>query len=514
MADEALTGTPSNISAATAHEIPSLPWDLTEEEFSAPAALWFKYTGKAGENAIGFAAFTNTTNTVYRPRLFVYFGTPSSLTALTNGFPNVPHVTVPILGPLLEGTTYFLKVTNMVAGPPDQSGVVLDLKFAAEPTEGYAAGDLIINDDTSRFPLMILDPTDGHVKKAVNPFPAGERADSLNGGFFLYEDRYTYELTLYDSSFALVATVADILDHGIPTMPHISGGFASKFYVEQDWNIWSVATDGSVGAQTWTIAATGYIEGVGVSPDETILYFGDRALDSSSYTIRRWDLINNIALSDLAVISPITTVFNTRDLRIMQDGSVLAMVSPNVYRYDPSGTLLHTWNFTGPVTEVNRLALDIDPGNFWVWYYPNGNGEGTSAFRKIKASDSSTLVDFSVKEFEAGLGQSSANSTPPRFGNSNSCPLVVAVAGAATLGVSLPGTSSLTAYARARVGVLLPGTALLRGSVKSSTVYYVPPCKVCGTRTPTEYVCLTRVPYEVACMSKNPESPVCLTRVC
>jgi hypothetical protein len=144
--------------------------------------------------------------------------------------------------------------------------------------------------------------------------------------------------------------------------------------------------------------------------------------------VQRWDLINNVALSDLAAGVAGATGFN--DVLVLNDGTILTgYAKPGdafVRRYSTAGAVLNTYDFGNSVGDSpNRLAYALDdPASFWVWLHlPSGGG--TSRFQNVRVSDGAILTTFDVVPFELGVYVGAPTATPTRFGSSQSCPFLV-----------------------------------------------------------------------------------------
>jgi hypothetical protein len=173
------------------------------------------------------------------------------------------------------------------------------------------------------------------------------------------------------------------------------------------------------------------MDAICVNDDASILYYWVTEI------IKRWDLVNNIALSDL---SGAITGFNAYDLLYLQDQTVLVGLlkatgsagnfQAMVEQYSTAGSLLHTYDFgqfwrndLNPI----RIGYALDsPASFWVRLAPNAD-HGTDTFKNIKISDGSTISTVNQANYLFGQYIGTATATPPsRFGQEKAGALLVA----------------------------------------------------------------------------------------
>lgn len=419
MADETI-GTPApNTTSGTAHTIPSLPWVIDQDESGAPAALWFKYTAIANQNALGLMVYSNAnSSTTYRPKVDIYSGPPGSPFISGQLTPGKVSHTFEI--PLVLGITYYIKITNAILTPPSQAGVVLTIGSVLGPLDAYVPGDLVVNDDSSSIYLIdVLNPTDGSPRLLFAGLPASEIGVALVDKGFLFYDNNTLQFSLYDANLNLIIAFADPI--GTHT-PSVTGDYATKFYFAE-WGGGGITTK-TVNPDTGAVAAsrtlTGFVQQrIAISPDESKMYYDQTT--AGVIAIAVWDMVGNAALPTLATINEGDGTDFLIDMHVMSDGSIVAMNKHHAFRYNAGGTLLNTYVINaGP----HRLTLDRDPAYFWVWTEPPGT-QGN--FQKIRAADGVVAVDFNVDLFESGNGTSSDSLSRQRFGPSGTCALVIAL---------------------------------------------------------------------------------------
>src|SRR5436190_3843906 len=202
-----------------------------------------------------------------------------------------------------------------------------------------------------------------------------------------------------------------------------------------DGSVTTVTADGAFGPTRWNLSNTWNVASIAPSGSETILY-GARNTFGTINTLAQWDLVNNVALPDLA---PAVSSFRIQDLLVLGDDTILvayvrnvANVTPFLRRYDPDGTILNTYTLTGSQSTEVRLARALDdPASFWVWTRTNAteslSGPTTlNKFSNLKVSDGTTLSTFSVPQFTHGGYQGAKSATPLAFfGAAESCPFLI-----------------------------------------------------------------------------------------
>jgi hypothetical protein len=440
---------PTNITAATAIEITSLPASIVLDvtELTDILDVWYKYTAPVNMPVIGVFAWANPALTAYRPSVSAWVGIPPTLTSYLFADSNTKPVTPKVI-PLTEATVYYFRIKNMGVGIP--TAAILNLSVLPSPNEDVVAGALFVNDDADGYPAAILDPVDGHVRRYITPFPYGEMGDILPNGKLLYKANDRTKLGLYDTDLTLLASPSPFpahveegdtyIDGTNPWYPQIRSNNLDTFFVanlnayDNSCVLKTVSDAGVIGATSWTLPNVP--NGIGVSPNGTILYYG------YGTGIYRYDLVNSTALAPLRAHG-IDTGFwfaAQKDLIVQADGTLLVTYEigtptygGEIRHYAANGTLLNTYDMsgggTGYVWVLNRLARAVEDNAFWVWRFGmlnTGFHSGQSRYTKIQVSDGTILADFTVDEINEGWGQeSSANSNPTRFGPSNSCPLVV-----------------------------------------------------------------------------------------
>jgi hypothetical protein len=400
-----------NLTIGTAEVITSLPFEVTLDPEDEPE-LWYAYDAVADdEPAIGLMPKANGT---FFPLLSVWLGPPGSEVEHPAGFgfySDRRTIMVPVEG----GTRYYFKIEPAGASTYNP-GETFTLRVYQSPSEAWVIGDIFVPDDTDGFPGIILDPDDGTVKRHVL-FPFTERADVLPNGVILAQNEGTTDLTLYSATLEALATLSgfsggsgvDIRTNGV-----------DKFYASAGSLVRTVDDTGAIGGDSWTITTT---SPVAIAPDRTdgILYYAHSGV---SQAVRRWDLVNDVAMSDL--VAAVTNYFIGEDMFVMADGTILVRyqktsggVDHFIRRYNPDGTTAQTYAFG--TTVVNRMAWAIEDDSIWVWT----QAAGTGTFKRMLLSDGSFPQSFTQYDFVGGVSEEAPTAFPQRFGHSFSCPFFI-----------------------------------------------------------------------------------------
>ncbi len=404
---------PSNTTPETATEIPTIPYSITV--------------------AMG----------AYNPTLHIWHGDNTSTfddDTLLNGFEAARK---PCVLPVVPGETYYFQVEDgasfgsdlwwkyvatdsddvaigLFAWTADTIGADLEFSVLPAPAQALRFGDLFIPDDTDGFPASISSQQDGTVRRLVN-FPATERAGVLPSGEILTASTVGGDhLELYDRTLTLIASIAR-------QGGSIRGNGDDTFYVfdgDAD-EVITVSRTGVVGGTTW---ATGALTSkIAVNRAGTVLYYVAAAVPLGA-ALQRWDLVNDIALTDVPS-SAVAGYTIAEDVLVLADDTVLvaykkatATVDYYVRRYSADGaTILNTYNF-GTV-EIDRLALGVGDESFWIYFHL---ADAKSRFTQIDPSDGSTIVTFDFYQCNAGFfTYATPFADPPRFGHSQSCPFLI-----------------------------------------------------------------------------------------
>ncbi len=407
---------PTNLSALTAIDLGTLPASVSQtvDDAGTTYTVWYSYTATSDENVINVFAFGDLT--VYKPILRVYLGPAAAPISYLGG---VGAQNRPIQIPVTPGTTYYFEVVKNSGNP---SPAVLTLTSVTGPMESVPVGSIVVNDDTDGFPAALVDSTTGDVLRFVSPFPAGEKGDTSADGHILVNDDFAGNLVWFDAQFNRLTDIAFDADAMVRTniatdtiyVANRGGGLTAA-------TVTTVDNTGALGGTVWTLASAGFAAGC-VSPADTILYYAAGA----NSTVKRWDLVNDVALSDLVAI---VSGYVISDFLGLADGSILALyykstVTRDAYvkQYSAAGTTVRTFNLGSDQSSTPpRLAYALNhPTSFWVMSHTAAH---FSVFTNLLVSDGSTVTTFQVPEYEGGAYQPAATATPSAdFGVSFSCP--------------------------------------------------------------------------------------------
>lgn len=404
---------PANCVSSGATVISSLPYSIvqsskvTGQEFIFDQ--WYKYTGTSAFPSLGVFGFGHLTD--YEADLEVF--SPDAVTSY-----NIFGLNVPVQFAVSNGVDYFLKF----AGGGLFATANLTLSVIAGPNSTAPIEAILVNDDQDGYPLIVLSSTvDYEVLKLVSPFVSGEQGDGLpTQTRYLFSNDNDDSFNLYESDLTFLQTIASF-GTGSPIIRTCLG--ANKFYGghASTGEVRSIARDGTLGA----IHNTGnVIGGIAASNDETILY---NARGTANQAIRRWDLVNDIALSDLAAG---IANYAPLDILVPEDDSIIvgytrAGIEHSIRRYNAAGTLLNTYTFSATNELGVRLAYSKDdPTAFWAWF--RNTTTNLMTFKKIRISDGTILVTRIHARFEAGASEETPTATPTAlFGASFCCPFVI-----------------------------------------------------------------------------------------
>lgn len=419
---------PTNQTACTALNL--RPMGVTQfqdvHDNGVTFSVWYYITAEEGD--VVFDVFGRGSGIIsgYRPGISIWTGPDcnnlSHYLDINTGNSVNP---VPTQFPVNPGQTYWVLVTT---NSPTVSPANLEITARLAPQSTAPRGSILVPDDTDGFAAAILSATTGEPIRFKYPFPAGESAYILENGYILTEDRSNGNVVLFAPDLTLVST--------IPFVISSSGGGISgrgdKFYVARDIGatdeVKTVNIDGTFGPTTWVTSGTN--DAIAVSLDHSVLFIGP-----TSGNIKRWDLINDVALPDLPGTAPPSGWNRSRQMLVLADGTLLVshfLVGGSSYtikRFNSStGALLNSYPFTGLVVGLirdNQIALSLDdPNSFMVWLKVS---QGLSQFKEIRTSDGVVLNSTPpVVQYESGVYQVNSPDTPTQwFGHSESCPFVI-----------------------------------------------------------------------------------------
>jgi hypothetical protein len=484
---------PANTTPATAIDIGTLtgatPYSTTQNIYEAPTAytVWYKYTAVAGDQSLGAFAVGDLDSPIngrYRPLLTVF----DSLAHANAGTPAYQPSTVDkcCQFQIDAPTTYYFRIAPFLFFALNPAyGTVLTFSVYRHLEEAIPTGALIINDDgfgADGLPASILDPIDGHVVRFQRGCPQSERLDICHQGRRILVHDVSDDVTkLYDLDFTLLATLPYNINTGA-----LASNRSNRLYIGMLGSPYTgpitpatVYVTDLAGTLVGTISLPGAGYGlyftIGVNNAGTILYYAGTTDASTgtgpSYrsTIRRWDIVNAVNLSDLASGPTVDAVIDYT-LMVLTDDTIVAIWSDSIdgsvvthlIQYNPDGTVVHNHDLSAVILDdpgPRVCPCEDDLTAVWIWQ--RGSDEeipnATSGFKKIQISDGAVLVAFDQVQFNNGVYSAAITETPVDFwGHSESCffaawpdtsvPPIEPITGTLALTIPLSASPSLTGH--------------------------------------------------------------------
>ncbi len=390
--------------------------------------VWVRYNPKVNDLIIGVKLETlNTVDPPAEATMTAYHGDPDALSPILST--NASHqFTVPtdLGGPI------YLRYRD-----PTPTAGLIRLTIIPPPYGTAPIGSLIIPDDDAKWPAAVISSSTGAIIGYLR-LPAGEGGEILPNGKLLMHDVSDGSLKLWASDAkTLLATVPTVNSaaSGVWTgHPPITSNRIQTFYAADGNATLSTrvyrVTDAGVKTGEWdlpypynalTLGSADGVLGIGASPDGTILYILGFGLN---VPVRRWDLVNDVGLSDLSV--GIAGARFGQDLLMLSDGSFIVAYSPTgaddfVKRYSSTGTLLNTYTIppVGAFTNIEHMTRAVTDAAFVVWQQE----ANIHTVRFVRVSDGVILQTIQFPVFDVGVAAS--GTLPGNFGVSSSCPIIV-----------------------------------------------------------------------------------------
>lgn len=310
--------------------------------------------------------------------------------------------------------------------------------YAAPANQALSAGAILVNNDSAGFAAAVVHPTTGAILAFLPSIVHGETGDVLPNGRLLLEGPGGFNL--YDAALQLLTTVA--LTGNVGSGNQVDTFYALTTETAQRW-IRKITQDGVISTRWGPVTNDALL--VAVSRNGTIAYFTNGLPNGTGDggKVHRWDLVNDVPLSDLAPAFTSGNPFNLQQagvtpggILVLADHSILVNyyrsngADSRIRRYAPDGTLLSTYDFTGPslYTLIDRIAHDpVDDGlSFWAWSKGGGAAFGLGSFQKIRVSDGVALSTAISAEVNFGYQlRIDSNVNNQQFGHPFSCPFVL-----------------------------------------------------------------------------------------
>jgi len=420
---------PTNQTPATAIPI-SLDYSdtLVDVDLATPANncdVWYSYLPSAAGVVGWFASEFVSAN--YTPRTTVWTGPIGSLVQL---FPTAA-TNVPLQHPVVAGTIYYYRVRNS-SGLTPAASTTLTISALTAPALAAPVGSILVNDDEVGFAAALLSRTDGTVLQFKLNVAAGEAGDLLaDSETIALEDIDDDTIKIYDATLGELYSVAWPADPDwTPVIrSHVQSGMYFVGHSGDSGQVAQATTlnpDGTWGLVTWDLAGDG-MTALAASVDGTILYYVRQG--GGLGQVERYDLVNDLPLSNLVAA---VAGYSSYDIFVLSDDSVLVSyvdISPNdsfVRHYSAAGATLHTYAIGAVLTSVPmRMARDPQGDtSFWVMY-ADATDNGIIHVDRIQVSDGTVLESLDNVVFDGGVYRGTSAADNPRFGQSNSCPLLL-----------------------------------------------------------------------------------------
>ncbi len=386
--------------------------------------LWFSYTAIPGDTALDAFPWNGGAGS-YTPTVRILNSDYTDYLGIVSV--NRPAQFSPVIG-----NTYYIRVDSNT----QTSSGTLAFKFDRGPLSAAPAGSILVPDSAAiavvgrtygGFPLAILGKADSLPLQFVD-FPAnsnGAATIMVDGTIAIIDGLEPKKLKIFDSQLTLIATYT----HGT-NLSRVVTDMSSRFYVAAfaSTTIKAISKAGAV-VGSWTLAVAPVR--LGVSQDNTILYY---SAGGASTSIRRWDLPNNIALSDLAAgVAGYLT--GTDNFAVLSDGTIIVAYEQDVAppralfirHYSTAGVILNTYTHADVFGCCSTVWMAIDdPNSFWLMTNSVAGADfGNTLFENIKVSDGSILESNLAAQYTGGTYQPAANATPTRFGHDFSCIMLI-----------------------------------------------------------------------------------------
>lgn len=421
---------PSNITAATATEITSLPFSTTQNVYDAGTTytVWYKYTAQIGDNMIGLWGYGDFIGNNYVVRTHVYQGPESSLLSwlpITDDRPTQFPVTV--------GVTYFVSFEKRPDLTPTSAVLNLSVLKHTESTDtdGYFLNQAFNKSATYNAPpisSILSADRDQIINRYIRNIVIGEAGDRLADGTLMLSEAYTSpHIEIYNSSYVSQISIPFSVGTGVAIRAHHS---TNRFWAASDVFRPTIKEYSSAGAELFSVRVDATITGSGplaVNNARNIVYFG---VKSTGQPIWKRDLNTGVESIFVDLVSMHIAVESI----VLSDDTVLilyaqAQADPaNVFvrRYNPAGTLVQTYEMGSLGNFVPRIGIDpTDSSHFHIYYLPV-SGIPRDRIDKIRISDGVVVRSRYYTRYVAGAYGGFAVPEPiARFGHDPSCPLIV-----------------------------------------------------------------------------------------
>ena len=384
---------PLNQEPELAITIPTIPTEITIDPLGPENYLWYKYTPTVDTVISGLIQNSNNSSVdlwiYYKEGLGVRYKT-STVESRVMQYHTVTGTDV----------YFYIGASSYISGEL----LKLTLNLAPGPA---MPGDIYISDDGSgvnpydptylgSFPGTFYNPITGAISHSNSKFPSTELGACLANGIFGFRAGLTSggpgfrALIIYNPPPLMDELARVILPESIVSIGTDLSSFYLLFTVDYVDDITTpvflnkISQLGEIDPKTWTLpsgkvgqaGASGGACSCGISRDGSIIYFPHGVIGGE---IRRWDLINDVALPNFT--TPYPTLL-PGDVIVLADGTVATFFQKStaprenvVVHYSATGEVLHTFDYgTEPVHHI-CLSADDSPDKIWIWTQ-DGNFQG------------------------------------------------------------------------------------------------------------------------------------------
>jgi hypothetical protein len=349
---------------------------------------------------------------------------------------------------VVAGEVYTIRLSN------NDTNVSADFTWHLEAAPTLTSPPVnahIVNDDTRGFPATVHSEAGEFLGFAEN-IPASEIGAALPGGYTLWHDRFQLHgagsfLALLDPDVSLVSAFdlpgADTLNASPFYFPRISTA-NGLFYVlnPRTGAVYTVTTAGvatKIATITgWPASSARVQAAIGVSVDGSILYY---TFGEDEGAIKRWDLINDAALSDLYTITgfvvntdtvAVTANNHPGDIIVQSDGSVVTWwldlagaVEFHLLHISAAGALLLDETFPYSTSALNHLAPGDSATQVRIWHWENAGFSQGAMFHGTLSSPVVGPYTLQATKFSTAGGNAASGVLSDLFSPSTSCTFVV-----------------------------------------------------------------------------------------
>lgn len=426
---------PTNVSPETATEILSTPYQVTQDPLNLVTPLWFKKIGDANDNnAISVFGGVSAGSGNYNPRIsHLREVAANDYTVFRSNITAKVAIDIVAIGT----TYYFYANTSSSVGAASTRGLVFNVRSGPAYTSVSAnEGNLLISPDSSNSFGAIIDKDTGEITY-IQDIVISETGAVNNDGVVCFDEQLGTNVKIYNPNLNLLTTVTGV-KFSITTAAVDTDG--TDFFIAAPvsavlFRLSKVSPTGVI-LDTWDITTLpGEISPsyLALSPDGSILYYCEAGeFGSAGFGIHRWDLVNDVALSDL-VAGEVNKYFKNIYIQT-SSGNLITQVQDvslslfEVRVYSAAGALLNTFNPTTTLLGsvfLDHIALTRNELSYHVWFQ-----DGTfSEFRQYSiAAGALEFTTPPVPIFTGGVSVESFTDVDEPdyyYGADDSCPLVV-----------------------------------------------------------------------------------------